>query len=139
MNILIIRRERVSREFTARVCVCARARVCVRACRCTDRMQSDYIELSNFNVHVVDRKLRFDSASGELVRYSNYGWLPSWSGVPVSASAALMASTVTAKSQFSVVAGNLNHNQMVNAGLWLGLSGGGELILSRRMQVNYVP
>ncbi len=77
--------------------------------------------------------------SGELVRYSNYGWLPSWSGVPVSASAALMASTVTAKSQFSVVAGNLNHNQMVNAGLWLGLSGGGELILSRRMQVNYVP
>ena len=75
----------------------------------------------------------------QLIRYSNYGWLSSWSGVPLGASAALMASTVTANSQFSVVAGNLDHNQMVNAGIWLGLAGGGELILNRRMQVNYVP
>lgn len=77
--------------------------------------------------------------SAQLIRYSNYGWLSSWSGYPVAASSALMASGIAASSKFSRVTGNLNHNQLVDAGLHLQLAGGGELILNRRLQVNYVP
>lgn len=77
--------------------------------------------------------------SSQLIRYSNYGWPVSWSGYPVTASSALMASGIASASKFSRVTGNLNHNQLVDAGLHLQLEGGGTLILNRRLQVNYVP
>ena len=78
--------------------------------------------------------------NSRLIRYSNYGWLASWSGsYPATTSAALMASAVGSGSRFVLISGNINHNQLVDAGMQLQLDGGGTLILNRRMQVNYVP
>ena len=78
--------------------------------------------------------------NSRLIRYSNYGWLSSWGGsYPVTSSAVLMASSLGTGSRFALVTGNINHNQLVDAGMQLQLDGGGTLILNRRMQVNYVP
>lgn len=78
---------------------------------------------------------------GQLYRYSLYAGSGAWSwdwsaGFPPSGS--LMAERLSAGSRFSLVPASLNHNVQLDLSLRV-LVEGGEQVLNRRMQVNYVP